>query len=233
MDSGTSVGELLIVGREPFPQLPDAGDRAYVINDVATVTGTLRNFVAADIEKEIGWDLTPDLETKFNGKPVLVVQKVAFKSGKGGAVTTTGNDVNKASNDTAMTDKDKMAGDDTLTDITVFAKTQDKASLVGKNANFEKLKVARIVGPRTFTVAAEGSQELYVMLDEASAKGVGTQGKIDVGTMVNISGEFEKLTAEEVMDVANNRFRGMTQTEREFMKDKTYYFQADKVTLIK
>ena len=84
MDSGVSIGELLVVGREPFPQIPEAGNRAYVINDVATVTGVVRMFVTADVEREIGWDLTPQIEAEFNAKPVLIVQKAQFRAGAGG-----------------------------------------------------------------------------------------------------------------------------------------------------
>ncbi len=61
MDSGATVGELLVVGREPFPNLADANNRAYVINDVATVTGVIRMFVTPDVEHEIGWDLDPKI----------------------------------------------------------------------------------------------------------------------------------------------------------------------------
>ena len=82
MDSGASVGELLVVGREPFPQVTNNGsDTAVLFNDVATVTGVVRMFVTADVEREIGWDLDPRIEADFNAKPVLIAQSVSFKAG--------------------------------------------------------------------------------------------------------------------------------------------------------
>ena len=82
MDSGGIVGDLLVGGREPFPQVSETGSRDYVVNDAATVTGIVRIFVAAEIEREIGWDLTPQIKAEFNAKPVLIVQKAQFRARK-------------------------------------------------------------------------------------------------------------------------------------------------------
>ena len=81
MDSGASVGELLVLGREPFPQLPEAGNRAYLVSDTATVTGIVRLLVTGEVERELGWDLTPEIEAEFSAKPVLIAQQVAFRPG--------------------------------------------------------------------------------------------------------------------------------------------------------
>lgn len=241
MDSGASIGELLVVGREPFPNLADAGDRAYVINDVATVTGVVRMFVTADVEREIGWDLDPQIEAEFNAKPVLVVQKAGFRAGKGSVAITPNNDqtkmdtnVNRMNDGKMMTDdKDgKMTTGDKLADIGIWTSTADKSTLVGKNAEFSNLKVVRVVGPRTFTVNA-GKDELYVMLDDNAARAVGTQGKIDVGDTLNLTGEFQALKMEEISDTANDRFRALTATEREFMKKTPVYFNVSNVSKLK
>ncbi len=239
MDSGTSVGELLIVGREPFPQLPDAGDRIYVINDVATVTGVVRKFVAADIEREIGW-MDADLGSKFDGKTVLVANSVSFKPGAGTATTqttttTTGNtngtmavdnNMNTAAGNTAKSETDG----DAITALSVYENAQDKSTLAGRKADFSGVKVNRIVGPHTFTIGS-GDNELYVMLDDDAARAVGTQGKIDLGDTVNLSGTIEKLTVAEINDTANDRFRKLTTTERNFMKNaKSVYLNVSKIS---
>ncbi len=257
MDSGASVGELLVVGREPFPNLADANNRAYVINDVATVTGVIRMLDGAKIKDEIGWDLDPNLLSTYNGKPVLVVTKAAFRPGKGGAATTTvpnadqskmdasGNRTDDGKmmsevNDGKMNDgkmmsevnDGKMISGDKLTDVSVWGSTADKTTLVGKNAEFSNLKVVRIVGPRTFTVDS-GKGEIYVMLDDNSAKQVGTQGKIDIGDKVNLTGEFQRLNMEEIKDTADDRFRPLTATEREFMQKTPVYFNVSNVGNVK
>ncbi len=285
MDSGSSVGELLVVGREPFPNLADAGDRAYVINDVATVTGKIELLDAVKLKDEIGWDLDPNLVSQYNGKPVLVVQKASFRAGNGKTATATngisnpnqsGMDANAgqpmgvtnpnqtmtdnnpnqtsgsnnvgqtmgAANSNQMTgstnpnqmagknNSDQMKAGNKLTDASVYASAADKLSFVGREGQFSNLRVVRVVGPRTFTVAS-GKGEIYVMLDDESAREVGTQGKIDVGNTLNVSGRFERLNMEEISDVAGNRFRALTDTERAFMKKTPVYFQANQVSKLK
>ncbi len=90
----------------------------------------------------------------------------------------------------------------------------------------------RVVGPRTFTVNG-GTDEIYVMLDDNSARAVGTQGKIDVGDTLDLSGEFERLNMDEITDTANDRFRALDGQEREFMKKAKLYFDVSQVSKLK
>jgi len=252
MDSGLSVGELLVVGREPFPQVGDANNRAYVISDAATVTGVVRMFVKADIEREIGWDLDSRLEAEFNAKPVLIAQSVNFKPNANRAATTAnagqttmtpnGNQMpananqmmaNGNANQAAANGGNQTATGDKLTDAGVYNSTADKLSLVGKEIEFSNVRVGRVVGPRTFTVASGGGSEIYVMLDDESARGVGTQGKIGAGKTLSLTGRFERLQAEEINDIANNRFRPLTTAERDFLKQTPIFLQAAKVSDLK
>ena len=130
------------------------------------------------------------------------------------------------------TNTKQTATGDKITNIAVFASTADKNSLVGKQAQFDNARIVRVVGPRTFTVAS-GKDEIYVMLDDESAKGVGTQGKLEPGKTVNVRGEFERLKSEEISDISNNRFRPLTEQEREFMKKTTLFLKADEVSGLK
>ena len=248
MDSGTSLGELLVVGREPFPNIPGNENRAYVINDVATITGVIKMFNADEVKKDIGWDLDPNIVTAFNNKPVLIVSKAEFRAGKGGGTTptggntmtaTTGNTVTGANNGQTITGANngqmtnnadgKTAAGNEITDVGVYASTADKSTLTGKSVMFNDARVVRIVGPRTFTIAS-GSDEIYVMLDDESARGVGTQGKIDKGNTVNVSGTFERLQMDEINDIENRNFVKLTPAERDFLKKTKLYLQANKVS---
>lgn len=231
MDSGLTVGELLVIGREAYPHVPDGGNRAYVVNDVATVTGVVRMLVAADVEREIGWDLDPQLEVTYNSKPVLIAQSIAFRAGPGPANTnmmanqSTANTNMNVSPAMTNTNTNMAAGNNWLTDVAVYASTADKLSLVGRDARFSNLRVTRVVGPRTFTVAS-GNGEMYVMLDDASARGIGTQGKIGVGSTLDLTGRFERLEKAEIDDLSNARFRPLTDTERKFLKNTAVFLQA-------
>lgn len=249
MDSGMSVGELLVVGREPFPQLPEEGDRIFVINDVATVTGRIELLDETKIKDEIGWDLTPQILSDFKGKPVLIAEKTSFRAGKdgGNAPATTApmsdNQTAANNNQTAMNDNrmagendgDKTAAGGKITDFGTYASASDKMSLADRDGEFSNLRVVRVVGPHTFSVAtdAAGGDEMYVMLEDDAARAVGTQGKIDPGKTLDLTGTFEKLDMAEINDTASDRFRALTQTEREFMKKTRLFFQVNKVSNLK
>jgi hypothetical protein len=47
-----------------------------VADDELIVTGTVRPFVVADIERDLGWDLQQDLEVRLSKRPVLVAESI-------------------------------------------------------------------------------------------------------------------------------------------------------------
>ena len=60
---------------------PQAGALADIddqwLNNKVRVTGVVRRFVTADVEREVGWDLNPRIEAKYEGKrPVLIATSV-------------------------------------------------------------------------------------------------------------------------------------------------------------
>ena len=59
---------------------PKAGNLANIddqwLDNKVRVTGVVRRFVVADVEREIGWDLDPGVEAKFKDKPVLIATSV-------------------------------------------------------------------------------------------------------------------------------------------------------------
>lgn len=243
MDPGIGSGELLVLGRDPFPQVTDAANRAYLVNDVATVTGVVRLLVTADIEREIGWDLDAQIEAEFNSKPVLIAQQVAFRPGTGagnanatamnaGQSNSSADQGNMNGMNANATNADRTNADGAtalITDIDTYTGAQDKSRLVNRQARFNSVKVQRVVGPNTFTIGS-GEEELYVMLDAAAARAVGTQGKIDDTDVVNVSGEFMKLEKEQIQNTANDRYRHLTQQERQFMMNKSVYLHATDVS---
>jgi hypothetical protein len=57
-------------------QLQDIDDQW--LNNKVRVTGVVKQSAAADLKRDIEWDLTPKIESKFEGgqKPVLIAHKV-------------------------------------------------------------------------------------------------------------------------------------------------------------
>lgn len=89
MDSGVNLGELLVLGKDPYPQVPDgATNRAFIVDDTVTVTGVVRMMVTTEIERELGWDLEPQLEVEFDRKPVLIAKSLSFTPRRAGASPT-------------------------------------------------------------------------------------------------------------------------------------------------
>lgn len=111
------------------------------------------------------------------------------------------------------------------TDPSVYASTVDKLSLDGRDVAFTGVKVIRIVGPRTFTIAS-GSDELFVIIDPDLNIGVGSQGRIDPGNSVDIKGTFERLQQDEINAMSSSRFRELTELERETLKKTQVYLRA-------
>ncbi len=71
--TGGVDNDLLVVGANGvFPTGLKFGDA----DSKVRVTGTVRRFVAADIERDYGFDLIPDVETEFKDKAVLVANSV-------------------------------------------------------------------------------------------------------------------------------------------------------------
>lgn len=64
--------DLLVITRQPTT----AAVNDTWLTERATVTGTVRNFVVAEIEREYGFDLQPEIETEFRNKPVLIADSV-------------------------------------------------------------------------------------------------------------------------------------------------------------
>lgn len=267
MDSGSSMEELLVVGREPFPQVTEAENRVYVISDVATVTGVVQMLVTTEVEKEIGWDLTPEIVARFNAKPVLIAKTISFRPNQPAnstgsvnpangqpngntnnvqpAVNANYNSANENTNSQANNEKNNSnktavnsntgsvsnqttENKNIITDVGTYGSTNDKLSLIDKEAQFSNVRVNRVVGPRTFTVGS-GKSELYVMLNDESARGVGSQGNIAVGDHFNIKGRFERLNSAEISNIADNRFRPLTDQERAFLKTTQVYLQSSEI----
>lgn len=120
----------------------------------------------------------------------------------------------------------------TITDTGAYASAGDKLALVGRSAEFTNARVTAVVGPNTFRIAT-GGEDLYVMLAvELSGRGVGTQGNIDAGSTLTVTGSFQRLTSEEISDIANSRFRDLTEAGRAVLRDRQVYLNATSVSKI-
>lgn len=222
MDSGVSVGELLVLGREPFPQVPDGGTRAFVINDTATVTGTVRMLVTAEVERELGWDLTPELEAEFNAKPVLIAQTVGFKSNPNRSQTTPAN-INANSN------TNLSANADPIKDVLVIVTPIDRTPLIGRRVLFNDVKVQRVVGDRGFFIGPNNNQRLFVRLTKPLDTGrAETIVNVNEGQVRTLGGVIRQLPSSSEV----RQQWGLSAQEATALERDRVYLEAETIELL-
>lgn len=237
MDSGLTTGELLVLGRAPYPALPEAGNRAYVVGDVATVTGLVTMLVTADIEREIGWDLSPQIEAEYNARPVIIAQNVLFKvgprSGTTGIQPVNTANVNVANVNTAnanMTNtaanNANMTGGD-ITDLALVVNAPDRTNLIGKRLNITKVQVQSVIGDRVFIVGPDATKGLPVVISQEATPNTPTEGLFDInpGQTISLKGEIMRMPSQAVAD---KEFNGLiSQKELSSLANHQIYLRSD------
>lgn len=69
--------DLLVIASEPLTDLVrEPAGAALQEDDRIRVSGTVRRLVVTDIERELDFDLDPELEVEFRDRPVLVADEV-------------------------------------------------------------------------------------------------------------------------------------------------------------
>jgi hypothetical protein len=114
---------------------------------------------------------------------------------------------------------------DLVTDADTYGSSSDRLALVGREVALDSARVARVVGPKSFTLAS-GSEELLVLIDQDLSRGVSTQGQIDQGNTINLKGNFQRIEPAEIDNIASNRFRDLTEPEREWLRKTEVYLHA-------
>jgi hypothetical protein len=116
-------------------------------DDELVVSGTVRRFVVADVERDIGWDLSPEIEIKLKERPVLVAD----------SVRKVGPPVDKDDKD----DEDKEASGpiDTVAEIVAYA---DQSTLAGQKIDLANEKV-QVVASKGLWVGPSDKQKVWVV----------------------------------------------------------------------
>ncbi|NDP40629.1 MAG: hypothetical protein GZ093_18155 [Rhodoferax sp.] len=142
-----------------------------------------------------------------------------------GTATTTSTSADTPTSATGAVQPGGTASGDRVTDVGTYASISDKLSLVGREAVLSNVRVVRVVGPKSFTLAS-GSEEFLVMIDQDLNRGVGTQSQINQGNTINLKGNFQRLQQDEINNISNNRFRNLTEQEREWLRKTPVYLHA-------
>ena len=154
-------------------------------NDRVTITGTVKTFVQADVEREWGWlGLEPEIEVQFAKKPVIVASRIvggdndfAMAIDLGTAGTTKPAAVNA------------RTGDDKTRDATISNAAElagGSENLVGRRVELNSAKVNTVAKDGGFFVSANNAA-VFVLPAQKDAL------KVQTGDTVTITGTVLQL----------------------------------------
>lgn len=154
--------ELLVVGSSRLPALLDnLADSGHVANDLVQVTGRVRFFDAAALEKELGADLGNDWWRPYERKPVVVMTDLD--------ITPRIDVVPVAAVPVPVPVPMPVVP---ITDETAIVDARDAAALAGRPVALFNVTVQTVVGPNTFWVGPSAGRQLFVALEPAPAVAV-------------------------------------------------------------
>lgn len=151
-------------------------EEPFVADDIALVTGTVRNVVVADVEREFSFDLDPNYEVEFENKPAIIATSVLISPrGKGTESATVATSA--------------------VNDIQAILTSTDKTSLVGKQVELRQVQVQSVVGDQSFWVGPSPSQQVFVTFAEIPQPGKAQEGQVAIkaGQKVSLSGVIRSM----------------------------------------
>ena len=164
-------GELLVYMPAPLAALVRDNDRV-------TVSGTVKSFVKADIDREWGWlTLSPEVEIDFSKKPVIVADRIIGGDSQRALMVTVGAGSGDRSVGTSGSSSGNAPGP--ITAAASLASADDE--MVGRKVDLSGLKVTGLADQGGFFVASQDRQ-LFVLPHQGQAQ------KVSVGQTVSIDG---------------------------------------------
>lgn len=204
-------GELLIVSKNNFPQIPDRPATEYLVDDdIVMVTGEVRMFIGKQLSRDLGiTDLGADTFADWENKPVIVVTSMLTTPRNRRAPTA-------------------VAGDP-IRDVAVIITAVDPVTLAGRRVELTNTRVMSVVSDRAFLVGASPTQRLLVILDEERTPATPTEGRVNVnaGQTVTLTGTLQRMPTE-----AQARQQwGLDAAAAKSLANERLYLRAEKVTI--
>lgn len=156
--------------------------------DAVTVSGTVRQFVRADVEREWGWlDTTPELEIQLAKKPVIVADRVIGGDDQRTMIIRRAPATQPVGTAGAGVG---AAAASSIKDMTTVATGDDE--LVGRSVHLENMQVTGVERGRGFFVGPR-ERQLFVLTQYSADDG--HQAKVDVGQKVSVEGFVMQMPA--------------------------------------
>lgn len=160
---------LLVLTRSPVR----LSGRAPQDDDRVVVTGTVRNFVVADLERELNWDLTPELEVDWRNKPALVAESISSIS------------------ESARWSEQQAEQDGVLVGLVSMYYVPDPKALVGQKIELEGVPVQQTMGDGVW-LGANHTDQVFAVPSES-----GQLPKLSAGDSVDLKGTVREMPSAE------------------------------------
>ncbi len=141
------------------------GGAAITADDDVVVSGTVRPFVVADLEKEIGWTIPADLQAKLAKRPVIVADAIT-RTGGYGTWSATGNT-------------------QPVSTILGIVATMNPSALDGQKVDLGRERVQAVAGKGLWVGPSRMSQ-VFVLPS-------GDEKNVKAGDVVHVTGTLKKV----------------------------------------
>jgi hypothetical protein len=146
---------------EIFVFMPSASAVAVDEHDRVTVSGTVRQFVLADVEREWGWiDLNGDVLIRLQQRPILIADRIVGGDNDSVFVVNAKNQSATTADATKASSKNQP-----ITDIKTIV--DDEESMVGRRVQLSGVQVDK-VGEDGGFIATRGGEKVFVLMPEKS-----------------------------------------------------------------
>lgn len=190
---------VLVLTRSPVR----LGGRMLRDDDKVSVVGAMRDFVVADLERELSWDLNPDLELEWRNKPAFVAESIS-----------------RLSTDARWSEQE-LERQGTLVGLVAFYVSPDATALSGEKIEVNGAKVERQLG-RGFWIGPDPTRHVFV----APANGAQLPA-VSPGAHVDIKGSIHLMpSAHEAAQRWSLDRKARSQIEQEDV-----YIEAKSVTV--
>lgn len=181
--------DITVLLKEPVPANLGRLSR----DDELIVTGTVRRFVVADIERDVGWDLSPEIEVKLKERPVLVADMVR----------RVGGDDDRQQERTQQ----QPGAEAAVGTVAAIVLAQNPRSLAGQKVDLEGERVQAVMGKGMWIGPTAATQVFVVPATMPKDLAQGDRVKL-VGTLREIPGNAQEMwgipadTANQLRDAA-------------------------------
>lgn len=191
-----------------------------------TDAGVIGNANNGNNNRNIAAETTNETTNYNSGNSAPTSNSAVVNSNTAGATVET----NGAGNpDSANAGTGATNSGATITDASYFAGINNKAALIGRQADLSRVRVSRVLSDHVFTVKS-GSGEMFAYLDENLDSGGGGERQIKIrrGQVLNLKGNFRRLPNEAATEETQDN--GLTAEELEQMKGQQIYLHARSVS---